>query len=158
MNVSRVLVLGYGNPGRQDDGLGPWIAERVEAAELAGVTVDSAYQLNIEDAATAAEHDIVLFVDASESGPAPFELRRLAPAEEIAFTTHCLPPEAVLAICEDHFSARPEGWVLGVRGYEFEFMADMTAQAKENSERALDFVLSWLQRGGDTEWIKKQAE
>lgn len=151
------MVFGYGNPGRQDDGIGPLIAERVEAERLPGVSVESACQLNIEDAATAAEHDVVLFVDASQSGPEPFELKRLVPAEEIAFTTHCLPPEAVLAICEDHFSATPQGWVLGVRGYEFEFEEGLSAQAEHNCEQALNFVLSWLQRGGKTEWIKMQA-
>ena len=51
MGGNRVLVIGYGNPGRQDDGLGAAVIERLEALGLEGVTVDADYQLNIEDAA-----------------------------------------------------------------------------------------------------------
>lgn len=144
MNEKHILIIGYGNPGRQDDGLGSAIADRIEAERLPGVTVEAAYQLNIEDAATAAEHDVVLFVDASREGTEPFTMERVFPAAEIAFTTHSLPPESLLAICEDHFGAKPEAWVLGVRGYEFEFSEGLTAQAQRNYEQAIAFVLSWL--------------
>jgi len=40
--MGRVLVLGYGNPAREDDGLGPLIAERIGELGLAGVEVDNA--------------------------------------------------------------------------------------------------------------------
>ena len=35
-----MLLIGYGNAGRGDDGLGPAFAERIEAAGLPGVDVD----------------------------------------------------------------------------------------------------------------------
>ena len=85
MNDRRVLILGYGNPGRQDDGLGPAIAEAVAAWELPNVMTDDPYQLNIEDAAALAEHDLVVFVDASVDAPAPYSLTRIAPAAAITF-------------------------------------------------------------------------
>ena len=34
-----MLLLGYGNPGRLDDGLGPALAAQVERLALPGVTV-----------------------------------------------------------------------------------------------------------------------
>ena len=68
----RVLVLGYGNPGRRDDGLGPRLAEELSRMGLPGVDVDSAYQLQAEDAAAVADHDVVVFVDAYVSCPDPF--------------------------------------------------------------------------------------
>ena len=43
----RILVIGYGNPGRRDDGLGPALAARLEALALPGVTVESDFQLAI---------------------------------------------------------------------------------------------------------------
>ena len=81
----RVLVLGYGNPGRRDDGLGPRLAEELSRMALPGVDVDSAYQFQAEDAAAVADHDVVVFVDADVSCPDPFEMRPVLPAGEPRF-------------------------------------------------------------------------
>lgn len=140
MNDRRVLILGYGNPGRQDDGLGPAIAGAVAAWELPNVTTDDPYQLNIEDAAALAEHDLVVFVDASVDAPAPYSLTRIAPAAAITFTSHSVSPESVLALCADHFHATPEAYVLAVRGYAFEFEEGLTPQARDNMISALACV------------------
>src|SRR5271166_3917477 len=88
----RMLVFGYGNPGRQDDGLGPAAAEAIERMGWPGVTVCDNYQLAIEDAVDVAQHDLVWFVDAARTGPEPFALRRLWPAHDIAFTSHLVKP------------------------------------------------------------------
>lgn len=136
----RIVVLGYGNPGRRDDGLGPALAEAIEALHLPGVTVEAGYQLNIEDAATLAEHDSALFVDASMAAEAPYELKRAAPAPAISFSSHAVGPESVLAICEENFSPAPEAWVLGIRGYDFALGEGLTPRAEQNLDRALEFV------------------
>ena len=157
----RIFVLGYGNPGRQDDGLGPALADAVDGLGLAGVTTDADYQLNIEDAAALAGHDIVLFVDASVDAAAPFTLTRIAPAPEITFTTHTVSPESVLAICDDHFGPPPEAWVLGVRGYSFELAEGLTPRARKNYEEALAFVQQlireWKERVMDTSSAGKKT-
>ena len=140
----RILVLGYGNPGRQDDGLGPAVAAAIEKAAPAGVTVDADYQLNIEDSAAAAEHDVVIFVDASVSGPEPFEMKRVEPATEISFSSHSVSPASVLAACAEHFKSRPEAWVLGVRGHAFEFAEGLTPRARQNCEAAVAFIQAWI--------------
>jgi len=141
----RILVLGYGNPGRQDDGLGPAVADALEQAAPQGVTVEADYQLNIEDSASIAEHDVVVFVDASVSGPEPFAMERIKAAAEISFTSHSVSPGSVLAACAEHFDARPEAWVLGIRGYAFEFEEGLTAKAQENCKAATAFVRKWIE-------------
>jgi hydrogenase maturation protease len=138
----RILVLGYGNPGRQDDGLGPEAADRIEAMGLPDVAVDSDYQLNIEDAATMAGYDMVLFVDASVDAAEPFTLKEIRPASAITFTSHSVSPESVLAICDEHLGAPPKAWVLAIRGYAFEFDGQMTDRAKDNLEKALETIPS----------------
>src|SRR5437660_7041604 len=116
----RILVLGYGNPGWQDDGLGPAAAEALQRLGIPGMAVENNYQLNIEDAADAAEHACVLFLDAAVSGPEPFQVREVWPAGEVAFTSHIVKPEVILAICRKHFGRAPRAWLVGIRGYEFE--------------------------------------
>ena len=44
------LLIGYGNPGRGDDGLGPAFARRIAARGLPGVTVEIDYQLTVDHA------------------------------------------------------------------------------------------------------------
>jgi hydrogenase maturation protease len=141
---SRVLVLGYGNPGRQDDGLGPAAALAVQNFGVPGLTVEINYLLNIEDSADAAEHDCVLFLDAAETGPEPFDVREVAPAEEIAFTSHIVKPEVIVAICRKHFGRMPRAWLMAIRGYEFELEEGLTDAAKANLERAITHLHLWL--------------
>jgi hydrogenase maturation protease len=144
LSQARVLVLGYGNPGRQDDGLGPAAAEAVEKLDLPYVTVKINYLLNIEDAADAAEHDCVLFLDAAETGSEPFEVREVGPAEELAFTSHSVKPEVIVAICRKHFGRTPRAWLIAIRGYEFELHDGLTVAAKANLDCAINHLRSWL--------------
>ena len=107
--ANSVLVIGYGNPGRCDDGLGPALAEAVERLHLPGVTVEADYQLTVEDAAAAAAHRYVVFADASVGGREPFFFRAVHPAGGTSFSTHSVEPEAVLALARDLFQADTRG-------------------------------------------------
>jgi hydrogenase maturation protease len=140
-----MLVLGYGNPGRGDDALGPELARGIEMLGLPGVASDADYQLNLEHGAALAECGVAVLVDASRDAPEPFSFRRLAPAAEIAFSSHAISPEGVLAVAEEHFGGAPETWLLGVRGYEFDFVEGMSPCAQRNLHAALEFLQGWIQ-------------
>ena len=145
--ASRVLVLGYGNPGRLDDGLGPAAADRIAAADLPGVTVDSDYQLQIEDAAAIAQHDVVVFVDAAAKGPAPFFLQRVLPKADLSFTSHSVSQQALLAMARDHFAADVEGYALGIRGDDFDAFGErLSERAQNHLDAAVDYLVSALRR------------
>jgi hydrogenase maturation protease len=135
-----ILILGYGNPGRQDDGLGPEIVQELERLRLPGLSLEADYQLSIEHAADLERTDKVIFVDAALRGPEPFELRRLAASRSIEFTSHALAPEAVLAISEDTYGHAPEALLVAVRGYSFEFAEGLTEKARQNKVRALELI------------------
>jgi hydrogenase maturation protease len=135
--MRRVLVLGYGNPGRQDDGLGPAIAARIDQLGWPNLMASDNYQLNIEDAIEVAAHDIVWFVDASKAGPSPYAVHALAPSPTIDFTSHLVRPEAILAIAQTCFGHAAQAFLLAVRGYEFEFVEELTPAAAENLQAAL---------------------
>jgi hydrogenase maturation protease len=137
----KVLVFGYGNPGRLDDGLGPAFAEEMEKSGLDGVTVDSNYQLSVEDSALIAEHDAVVFADADVSCTEPFCFRRVIPGAHMSFSTHSISAEALMALAEDLLSSRAEGFMLGIRGYEFNrFGEGLSPRARKNLEAALAAV------------------
>jgi hydrogenase maturation protease len=163
MSTPRVLVFGFGNPGRRDDGLGPAFAAALETCGLSGVTVDSDYQLTVEDAATIRDYDVVLFVDAALAGPAPFSLQRLdeilppivesngprhPDAAAVSFSSHSASPGGVVALAARLFNAHPEAYVLGIRGYEFnEFGERLSPLAEANLAAALAFIKPALREG-----------
>lgn len=145
MLMTKILLIGYGNPGRLDDGLGPALAEAVAALGLPGVTVDSDYQLTVEDAAAAAENDVVIFADASVNGEEPFFFREIVAEGTLGFSSHSVDPEAVLAMAVDLFGAKTKGYALGIRGYQFdEFGERLSDKARENLSKACEFIVPIL--------------
>jgi hydrogenase maturation protease len=142
----RTLVYGYGNPGRQDDGLGAALVSMLEQAPIPGVVTECNYQLNIEDAYTISEYDAVVFVDASLVDELPYSFRPVDPSLEITFTTHSMPPESVIALCEETGLRCPPSFMLSIRGYEWDFQEGLSDNAKENLQKAYTFLMSLLYR------------
>jgi len=142
----RGLVLGYGNPGRGDDGVGVRLAEMLETAAPRGVDVEAAIQPGIEHAAAVAEHDWVVFVDAAAGGRSPCALRRVKPCHGAAFSTHVVDLGSILAIARESFGSRTPAWLLAVRGYEFGVTEKLSAGAVRNLGRALARVRGHIGR------------
>ncbi len=142
LGTQNVLLIGFGNPGRMDDGLGPAAAEAIEKQMLPGVTVDADYQLTVEDAAAVARHRIVVFADADVGGPEPFWVRRIGPAADAgSFSTHSVEPGAVLRLAKEMFDAEPEAYLMGIRGYVFnEFGEELSEGAKANLAEAVGYL------------------
>jgi len=141
MDKKKILLIGYGNPGRLDDGLGPAFAKAVEELATPGVTVDVDYQLNVEAADEAAKHEIVVFADADTNGPEPFWIKEIHAGEpQVSFSSHSMSPEGVLALARDLFHAAPKAYLLGIRGYEFnEFGQNLSPGAQANLNEAIAF-------------------
>jgi hydrogenase maturation protease len=141
--VSRGLVLGYGNQGRGDDGLGPRLVETLEERGWLGagrVDLEAAFQLAPEHAVDVARHDWVVFVDAAEDGPEPFAIRPVTGSATATFTTHVMDPEAVMALAESGFGRRPGAWLLAVRGYRFWLSESLSPAAAQNLEAAIVYL------------------
>jgi hydrogenase maturation protease len=146
MSLPRVLVLGYGNPGRQDDGLGPAAANALSRMGWRNLTTVDDYQLNIEDAIEVAAHDIVWFVDAARTGHAPFSVQDVMPSATTEFSSHLLRPAALLAVAQIYCLHAPPAFLLAVRGYEFEFVEALTPGGQRNLRAALSMLTGSIAR------------
>jgi len=143
--VKKILLIGYGNPARADDGLGPAVAESIELKNLPGVTVEADYQLTIEDSAQVAEHDVAIFADASVNCSEPFSFEPLTAKEGGSFSSHSVEPAEVMALAENLFKSKAKGFMLAIRGYEFDkFDSPLTEKAKQNLSKALVFLENLL--------------
>jgi hydrogenase maturation protease len=148
----KIMVIGYGNPGRLDDGLGPAAADALGKLNLTNITVDADYQLTVEDAAAVANHDVVIFVDAAVRGSEPFYFKRIEPRSALKFSSHSVDPQAVLGLARDLFNAKTSGYVMGIRGYKFnEFGEVLSEGALANLAAALTYLQTICREGNFTE-------
>jgi hydrogenase maturation protease len=141
----RILIYAFGNPGRQDDGLGNRLVEELETwLKVKGydqVTTESNYQLNIEDADNIKDRDIVVFVDASVEEIDDFHLSIVEPSEgRSEFTMHAASPAYILALCIKLYRKYPETYLLQIMGYEWEFLEKLSSKAEQNLSLALAFI------------------
>jgi hydrogenase maturation protease len=144
----KILLYGYGNPGRKDDGLGPAVIELVEKwiiqEKLKNISVDSNYQLNIEDAYTIRDYDIVIFIDASIEDIDDYIITRVEPSEKVNYTMHSVSPSFVMHLCKKIYHYTPETFLLHIKGYAFELKEGFTDQAEENLHKAVAFIKDLL--------------
>lgn len=143
--MSDMLLIGYGNPGRGDDGLGPALADRLEALGVEGLELISDYQLTVDMAHDIAGHQRVVFADAAMTGPEPFSYTSVEPGAPLSFTSHSQSPEGVLYLSRVLFGCGASAALLGIRGYQFdEFSETLSPRAMDNLEAALAFVVNRL--------------
>ncbi len=140
-----MLVFGWGNASRGDDALGPLFVERLRALALPDVECLDDYQLQPEHALDLVGRTRVLFVDASVSCAAPFEVSALQPQRDASFSSHAMSPAALLqAYVDVHGSAPPPATLLAIRGEQFGLGEPTSASALANLEAALSWAQGFL--------------
>ena len=144
------LVIGYGNPSRGDDALGPLFLERLEALRSSDSALDcfdtlTDFQLQIEHAMDMHGYRQVVFVDAAVNLERPFRFELLHAERDDSFTTHALNPSAVLAVYEEFYgSPAPESCLLRIRGKQFDLGQGLSETAEESLDAALGFLAAHL--------------
>ena len=141
----RVLIYGYGNHGRQDDALENEMVKKIQdwidEHKLKCMETDSNYQLNIEDAEKISEWPIVVFVDASKEDILEYKFGNIEPSDnQVEFTMHAVSPAYVLHLSEKLFNKKPETYILGIKGYEWDFKEGLSDNAKLNLEQEFQFL------------------
>jgi len=140
-----MLLIGYGNPGRGDDGLGPAFSEGMAARGLPGLEVDTDYQLVAEHALAISGHGLVVFADAEIGGSGAYSFREISSGAPEVLGSHSLVPETVLALCETLYGAKPRAFVLGISGHDYgEVKEGLSPEATANLAEAERFFLDWL--------------
>ncbi len=120
--MARVLILGYGNPLRSDDGLGWQVAVQLFRVNRSPeVLVLPCHQLTPELAEPISRVETVLFIDSARQGtPGEFhcELIRSQPGP-VSFTHH-LSPTGLLGLSLELYGCCPKAYLLTICGESFE--------------------------------------
>lgn len=120
--MARILVVGYGNPLRCDDGLGWQVAvEFFRANRSPEVEILPCHQLTPELAHAVSRCDTVLFIDSTRQGtPGEFRCEEVCPQSGSIPLTHDLSPAALLDMSSELFGACPRAYLLTICGESFE--------------------------------------
>jgi len=138
---TRVLVIGYGNGLRRDDGAGPAVARIIGEYGMPGVIAESYHQLLPEHAAQMARADLVIFVDASLSEADEISMRHVHPSALPSFCGHQFDPGKLLYLCDRMYSRVPEAWFIHIPGADFGMGEDLSPVAARHVRSAVSSVL-----------------
>jgi hydrogenase maturation protease len=151
--LADLLVIGYGNTLRSDDGVGPRVAEAVEKLRLPRVWTLSLPQLSPEHGECLAGVHEAIFVDATidtaVDAPGEVHLRPLEPAASARVTTHAVSAPTLLAIARDIFGRAPRSWILTIPANDFSFGEKLSPAVATAAEKAVAQIVAFAR--GDRE-------
>ncbi|ACI18875.1 hydrogenase maturation protease [Dictyoglomus thermophilum] len=136
----KILLVGFGNPYRRDDGLG------IKLLDLINYNVEKmkVQELSFDMAEILKDYDMVIFVDASLEGD-EISFRKIQEESTFSPLTHHTPCEELLSWTRVLYGKTPEFYLLSIRGYDFDFGEELSDKAKENLEKALEFIKGFLE-------------
>ena len=136
----KTLVVGFGHPLRRDDGVGLWVAQRLEG--MPGVEVVAAQALTPELIPKVATSDLVIFVDA-RVGSGPVHWERIRPGVRPALI-HALSPQGLLAWAEYLFGGVPESWLVTLPARDLSFGEGLSRKTRLAAEGLLSRIRTYL--------------
>lgn len=118
-----ILIIGYGNPLRSDDGVGQVVVERLEAQERPpALELLACHQLLPEHAELISQARRAIFVDAAAGEPpGEISVRQVtAVANHSAGLIHDFTPQTLLAYADLLYGRSPEAFLITANGFSFD--------------------------------------
>jgi len=159
--MSRMLVVGFGNMYRRDDGVGYAVVNALheslygtpfdaddDGLDRLGRDVDLVvlHQLVPDLADIVADYDLVVFVDAHvEHLPEPIREENIRPLYRPGIVTHQLHPASLLALARDLYQREPRCVLLSIRGHDFDFGVGLADETASYVPRVVDRILQLAQ-------------
>lgn len=145
-----VLVIGYGNTLRQDDGFGWRVAERLQEDPIGGVQAILCQQLTPELAEPLSRCRVAIFVDAREGQPTgqlEWETIPATPSPNDPFTHSTHPADLCLMAQMVYGSAPAQAYLLTVRSVHFGYGEGLSPEVEEAVGRAIQRIKQIAQNG-----------
>ena len=159
-NIPKTLIIGYGNPDREDDGVAWHVLQGV--ADYFGIRIPSSLtedlvdtqenlqflfnlQLMPEMTYEMSNFSRICFVDA-HTGALENDLN-YQPLERKfhnAPLTHHMTPQTILSILDSAFNHQPEAILVSVRGYQFGFSNKLSAPTQRLADQAVVKISNWI--------------
>ena len=136
----KILVIGYGNTMRSDDGVGRYIAEVVQDWNDEYVHALSHHQLMPELVDTIAQYDSVYFVDAFQTDDhTDIVIEKLIAKQERESMNHTATPEYLLWLVHVLYKKNITAWIVKIPAPNMEFGERFSSVTHQARDSALDF-------------------
>jgi hydrogenase maturation protease len=149
----RVLIVGYGNPLRGDDGVGPEVARRL-AAELRDPEIEilTELQLKPELSELMSRVETAIFVDARADGkPGEVRVEEVVASEPEQTFTHQFAPPMLLLTAKVLYDRTPRTFLVSIAGENFELSEGLSEVANAALPEVLQTVRRLAQTGTSTD-------
>lgn len=153
------MILGYGNPDREDDGVAWHILRALtikfglippesyedEFPQSDVIDFDFQLQLTPEMAEDIASYRYVCFIDA-HTGNIPEPVRLIAVESEFQNSpfTHHLTPQSLMSMCETIYGRKPDAALLSVLGHRFLFTRELSQETAALVPQAMELIWEWI--------------
>ncbi len=128
----KILVLGYGNRSRNDDGAAWEVIGRLEKMPFPGVELRTLHQLEPDLAEDLSAVDWAIFVDAATpESPAPLVRTDVQPRFQGHAVAHYLAPSDLLALSQTLYGRHPRAVLFTRRGHNFNFGEKFSVETAE---------------------------
>lgn len=141
-----ILLIGYGNPLRADDGIGWALIEYLGGRLAHDVRCETMVQLTPEVAEDLSEVSHAVFLDATVEGePGHLTVKTLSAKNEAsgALNHHCS-PEALLSNAAMLFGHSPQAKLVTICGEDFGYREQLSPRLQESLPRYGEAILQLL--------------
>lgn len=159
-DIPKTLLIGYGNPDREDDGVAWHILRGVadffeliipNTLDEDLIKVDEKLhflfnlQLIPEMTYDMAQYSRLCFVDAHTGAlENDLNIQILDRKFQKSPLTHHMTPQTILSILEQTFNHKPEAILVSVRGYQFGFENFLSSSTKKLAAEAIEKISQWI--------------
>lgn len=161
-SVLTILILGFGNPDRQDDGVAWHVLRELmlsyglpkpETLDIDDFLPDKSvhfqFQLQLlpEIADELNNYKRAIFIDA-HTGAVPLNVNvsELKPEFQNSPLTHHLTGNSLLAITQKIHNSYPNSILVSIRGYAFAFSQELSPQTQELVGVAVTTIQNWIRK------------
>ena len=142
-----ILIIGYGNPLRGDDGVGPHIAQQLaDRMTRRDVEILARHQLTIELAEPISRADQVMFIDAAANAdPGAIVVKCIGAPDALPIAgTHQLDPSLLLAYAREWYGKAPSTLLIAIGSAAFDYCEELSPPVQRAVPRVLRLISRFL--------------
>jgi len=142
------FIIGYGNPQRRDDGIGPYIVNRLRPLfkHRKDVHLLVLHQLEPDIIDTLKTADTLVFVDATvEALPEGRHWVEVQPElNTMPFLIHESAPAFILGLLQCLCHRHPKTWMVSVEGNDFGFGSGLSSDARKRAMQVIGEITRFI--------------
>ncbi|MCA9400216.1 MAG: hydrogenase maturation protease [Candidatus Omnitrophica bacterium] len=154
--ASNTLIIGYGNKMRGDDGIGPYIAEKIELSQWPSTDVWVMQQLQVELVEDIKGYKPIIFIDAAlnarqlkinvipgtrtqddASGACAGNFTK---QQSSSTSTHHLSPYALWQLCEKLYQVRLDMYLVSIPARQFDMTESISTETLAYADKAVEEI------------------